>query len=84
MEEIWRLYFENILFDIANILYLLSFPTKSYEHMALALFVKNTLDQRFSNTGTRPGTGAWRPSYRDLKFFFNKIIRKIHIDYDFI
>jgi len=28
-----------------------------------------TLDQRFSTAGTRPGTGTWRPFYRDLKYY---------------
>jgi hypothetical protein len=27
------------------------------------------VEQRFSTAGTRPGTGTWRPLYRDLKSF---------------
>ncbi len=29
------------------------------------------LDQCLSTAGTRPGTGTWRPSYWDLKYFSN-------------
>ena len=36
------------------------------------------LGQCFSTAGTRPGTGTWRPSYRDLKCF-KKL--KTHLKY---
>ncbi len=29
----------------------------------------SALTQCFSTAGTRPGTGTWRPSYRDLNYF---------------
>jgi len=38
---------------------------------------KNLLEQRFSTAGTRPGTGTWRPSYRDLNYFGNLKIHQI-------
>jgi len=36
------------------------------------------LDQGFSTAGTRPSTGTWRLSYRDLECLGKLIIDQIH------
>ncbi len=37
----------------------------------------NCIVQCFSTAGTRPGTGTWRPFYRDLNFFETLKVAKL-------
>ncbi len=51
--------------------------------ISLKLF--DCLSQCFSTARTRPGTGTYRPSYRDLNYFWifksSKIINEFEINY---
>jgi len=38
---------------------------------AVMIKIFGPIDECFSTAGTRPGTGTWRPSYRDFNYFWN-------------
>jgi len=46
----------------------------------MAAQVLHCLIQRYSTAGTRPGTGTWRPFYRDLKHILISKSNSINLD----